>query len=127
MRRLKLIDEMPWRQIISDEWKRCKKLRPYMKQNKPLFYWDRNTQLDYHGYYHHRRNSIAISDKYFRYNITNDYFVGVLRHELAHIGTKGHGSDFLAMLERLDGTRYATIKFKELKQNKNDTQDTREN
>lgn len=122
MRRYKLITEQPWNQIVNEEWARAKILRGYgfKKMKKFKFYWDRSMERRTHGQCWQKRGVIFINHRYQEHkDVENNYedrsvvksFRGTVRHEIAHIGTKRHDSDFKRVLKVLDGTRHATCRF----------------
>jgi len=111
MKTYQKIRENPWKQIISEEWKRAKGIINFTCKH-PQFYWAKLHGRT-HGWCSSTGQEISFRSTIKDLDITKPEveksFREILRHELAHIHTKGHGNDFMINLERLGGTRYSSV------------------
>lgn len=87
---------------------------PVYLHRRPKVYWGSNIGSAY-ARVSRTGNYIVIRPGYKQQDLRE--FVDTLRHELAHlVAPGGHNQDFMRVLEKIGGTRYATS-FKKLKNN----------
>lgn len=61
---------------------------------------------------------ISLNHRYLQTDLDGEWhneFVSTLRHEISHLRTEGHGADFLYVMNKLGGTRFASCSFRKLK------------
>lgn len=114
MKGFHIIREEPFKTIISSEWKRARKLRTYNIGERWKFCWAKKQTLNgSYGRCYRSFKMIGLWDKY-KTQTNHDELIRTIRHEIAHIGTKGHGEEFLDVMKTLGGTRWAN-KLEEVK------------
>lgn len=113
MRTFQRVRENPWKKICQEEWKRAKGIIRF-DCRRPIFLWKkmkghRHAEYSRSGHSIHFRSSIKDLD-ISNQEVQNE-FRRMIRHEIAHIKTRGHGNDFMVNLERLAGSRYSGFKL----------------
>lgn len=112
MKTYQKIRENPWKRICSEEWKRAKGIINYNRP-RPRFYWSKAISGRTHAHCSSTGQEISLRASIRDLDPTKPEVEKsvreLIRHEIAHIGTTHHGSDFMVNLERLSGSRYSSI------------------
>ena len=118
MKEYKYLTEKPWYTMCSEEWKRAKKII-HFNCDRPKFFWNKRKRGGWVAFYSRNGHFISFHDSWKQLKMTEEVikeFRDTLRHEFAHIHTKGHGNDFVHNMERLGGTRYCGISLPKSRQ-----------
>lgn len=114
----KRISEKPFIDICREEWKNAKKLFPGLK-HQPEWRWHFENNWN-HGRCYRGSNMITFNPRYMEH-VQNEEYVNEFRltvkHEIAHLRTRGHGEDFLRIMNILGANRYANCSFKGRRKN----------